>query len=173
MSNSFRKAMFLLAFVVLSVCGIWLLMNKNHGKSESKSSMKKYETYFVEVSGYDTNPGTKFLPKLTIAGAIASADNGDTIRIGCGNFTEKLDIHKRVVIIGSGSDVNGTVIRSNLSEDEPIINLNITDSVKNHISIQDIRIVIPKNLKKNKAPSDEIDYVPNMNLENISIRRDI
>ncbi len=139
MSNSFRKAMFLLAFVALSVCGIWFLMNNNHGKSESKSSMKKYETYFVEVSGYDTNPGTKFLPKLTIAGAIASADNGDTIRIGCGNFTEKLGVNKRVVIIGSGNTVNGTVIRPNLS-DEYAISFNLVDSAKNLISIQGIRI---------------------------------
>ena len=51
-------------------------------------------TYFVSPTGDDSNPGTEQMPFKSIQKAVDSSVEGDSIKLGSGNYSEKVTISK-------------------------------------------------------------------------------
>ncbi|HUS89441.1 MAG TPA: NosD domain-containing protein [Desulfosporosinus sp.] len=60
------------------------------------------DEFYVETGGSDENDGSEASPWGTIQGAIdnSAVENGDTINVGSGTFTENIAVNKSVKIYG-------------------------------------------------------------------------
>ncbi len=58
----------------------------------SPGSIFAATTYYVSLSGSDTNAGTEALPFKTFSRAFKSLKAGDTLNIAAGTYSERLDV---------------------------------------------------------------------------------
>jgi hypothetical protein len=77
-------------------------------------------TYYVSITGSDTNPGTQSLPWKTIAKAESMMVAGDTVIVLSGYYNERVTISgtngqymEPITFIGQDARMNGFVIKSN------------------------------------------------------------
>ena len=89
------------------------------------------ETFYVETDGSDENDGSEEYPWGTIQGAIdnSTVEDGDTIYIGSGTFTENITVDKSIEIYGDETIITASDSSDNVfsisSDDVEIESLTI------------------------------------------------
>ena len=89
----------LLAFVALILWGLCYWWDKRYQRLHHGA------TIFVDVRGYDRNPGTQARPMRTPAAAIKLLAGSGTVRLGPGEYTcHGILLTRAVQLIGAGWD---------------------------------------------------------------------
>jgi ELWxxDGT repeat protein len=93
---------------------------------------------FTTAVGSDNNPGTKDAPLATIAQAVSLAQEGATIYVDAGVFTEQVTIDKGITLVGAGSGV--TIVLKPAVINTPPGSFNEPGTIQSAQNISDVHI---------------------------------
>lgn len=108
MSRFYEKSMLVVGVLIFSGLSTQKIQAQNIWYVNDNSTTGDV---FTSAIGNDANSGTAAEPFATVAKAMSSSSNGDTIYVDVGEYTQIYSLNKEVIVRGPNFDVIGTGTR--------------------------------------------------------------